>query len=118
MAQHLAPQVREFVIGASAKPRTVSVSFIDVLESGELLTGTPTVTEQTTTALTLGSKAVNTTTLTIDGVSNVAGQAVTFTVDGTNAVADTTYNILIYCGTNSTPAQVLPGKVRMRAVSA
>ena len=38
----------------------VAVEFTDHLDSGELLTGTPTVEEITTTDLTLANKALNT----------------------------------------------------------
>ena len=60
--------------------RNVAVDFLGLLDDGELLTGTPTVVEVTTTDLTLASKAVNATALTINGVDCIAGQAVTFKV--------------------------------------
>lgn len=93
----------------------VSVDMRGVLDSGELLTGTPTVLEVTTTDLTLSSKAVNSTTLTINGNTCVAGQAVTFRVAG--GVAGTDYVISITVGTNATPAQTRIVKVRLRVVA-
>jgi hypothetical protein len=59
-----------------------AVSFASQLDSGETLTGMPTVTEQTTSDLTLGSKAVNTGILTIDGRTVAIGNAVQFSVSG------------------------------------
>ena len=94
--------------------RNHAVSFIGMLDSGELLTGTPTVVEVTTTALTLGSKAVNTATLTINGVSNVAGQAVQYSCTTATAGA---YVIRITCATNATPAQTVSASVRLNVVS-
>lgn len=104
----LAPQVHEMT---TTETRLVSVGFINKLESGELLTGTPTVAEETTSDLTITNKAVNTSTLTIDGVSHAAGQAVQFLVTG--VVAGTLYSIDILCGTDATPAQTLNGEVRI-----
>ncbi len=62
------------------------------LRSGELFTGTPTVTELTTSDLTIDNVAVSTSELTIDGVAVPAGQAITFRASG--HVAGTTYRIL------------------------
>ena len=59
----------------------VAIDYQDHLDTGELLTGTPTVTEASGT-LTLGSKAVNTAALTILGRSVAIGQAVQFTAAG------------------------------------
>ena len=93
----------------------VSVDMRGVLDSGELLTGTPTVVEVTTSDLTLSSKAVNSTTLTINGNTCVVGQAVTFRVAG--GVAGTDYVINITAGSNATPAQTRIVKVRLRVVA-
>ncbi len=85
--------------------RVVAVSFQGKLDSGELLTGTPTIVEVTTSALTLANKAVSTVALTIDGVSNAIGEAVQFSVTG--GTAGVTYTINVQVGTDSTPAQTL-----------
>ena len=94
--------------------RIISVSFVNKLSSGELLTGTPTVAEETTSHLTITNAAVNTVALTISGVSVAVGQAVQFLVAASGATADTLYNVDVLCGTDATLAQTLNGEVRIR----
>ncbi len=89
----------------AAEVRVVAVSFQGKLDSGELLTGTPTIVEVTTSDLTLANKAVSTVALTIDGTSNAIGEAVQFSVTG--GTAGVTYTINAQVGTDSTPAQTL-----------
>lgn len=86
--------------------RNVAVDFQDVLDSGELLTGTPTVAEVTTTDLTIASKAINTAALTIDGRAVAIGEAVQFKVSGQLA-ANSPYTIKITVSTTASPAQTL-----------
>ena len=88
-----------------------AVSFQGKLDSGELLTGTPTVVEVTTSDLTLANKAVSTAALTIDGVSNAIGEAVQFSITG--GTAGTTYTINIQVGTDATVAQTLETNVTL-----
>lgn len=94
--------------------RNVSASFVGQLDSGELLTGTPTVTEYTEDAdgvlttssdLTISDIAVNTAALTINGKTVAVGQAVQFKVSG--GTADTNYVLRITAATDATPAQTL-----------
>lgn len=106
-----APQIVQKSSGATITP---AVSFAKQLRSGELLTGTPTVVEQTTSALTLDNKAKNTATLTLEGESVIANQAVQFRVAG--GTAGNTYSILVTCGTDATPAQTLEILVRLEVV--
>lgn len=83
-----------------------SISYVNHLNSGELLTGTPTVVEVTTSDLTLGNKIVSTTAYT-DKETNesvAAGQAVQFTV--TTATAGL-YRIRVTATTDSTPARTI-----------
>lgn len=80
----------------------VSVNYNQWLDSGELLTGTPTVVEVTTSALTLGSKAVNTTALVVLGRNVAVGEAVQFTV--TTATTGV-YTIRITASTDASPAR-------------
>ena len=80
-----------------------SVSFVDKLSVGELLTGTPTVT--TAAGLTLSSKAISTADEVIDGITYLAGQLVKF--HAADGVAGTVYTIDVLCSTDSSPAQVL-----------
>lgn len=79
------------------------------LDVGELLTGTPTITELTdgvaSSDLSFSNQAVNTAALTINGQSVAAGQAVQFKVSG--GVNGQTYTIRITVATNATPAQTL-----------
>ena len=87
--------------------RLIRFDFTDDLDDGASLTGTPTVAEVTTTALTLASKAVNTTTY-VDsdtGATVAVGKAVQFTCAG--GVAGTTYRVRITVSTDSTPTETL-----------
>lgn len=97
-----APQVPCLIYG---EVRNGKFSFANKLDTGELLTGTPTITEISTTDLTLASVAVSTGELTINGVAVAAGEAVTFKVTG--FAANKQYRLLFECGTDSTPAQTL-----------
>lgn len=84
----------------------ISVNYTDHLDSGESLTGTPTVAEVTTTDLTLASKAVNSSTyVEADTGDTVAvGAAVQFTAKGGTA-ANSPYTIRITVSTDATPAR-------------
>lgn len=95
--------------------RNVAVSFVGKLDSGELLTGTPTTAEVTTTDLTFSNQAVNTAALTINDKTVPIGMAVQFKVIG--GVALSTYEITVVCGTDATPAQTLYGNVSMAVVA-
>jgi len=99
----------------ASEVRVAAVSFQGKLDSGELLTGTPTVVEVTTSDLTLGDKAVSTTALTIDGTSNAIGEAVVFSITG--GTAGTAYTIKVTCGTDSTPAQTLITNVTLEVTA-
>ena len=89
----------------------MSVSFADKLSTGELLTGTPTVTEETTSDLTITNKAVSTAILTIDGKSVAAGAAVQYSASGFQH--GITYRIDSLCNSDSIPAQVLNRESRV-----
>lgn len=108
-----APELPAMSVG---EDRLAAVSFAGKLDSGVLLTGTPTVTEATGT-LTLSSKAVSTGNLTINNETVLTGQAVQFLVDAGNATAGTVYTIRIACATDSTPAETVRGRVRVRVVA-
>jgi len=92
--------------------RNVAISFAGVVDVGELLTGTPTIVEVTTTDLTLSNKVVSTAQLTINGKKVLIGEAVQFKVLG--GTADTNYGIRITVGTDSTPTQTLIITLRLR----
>lgn len=93
----------------------VAIDLRGLLDSGELFQGTPTITEVTTTDLTLSNKAINGSSLVINGQTCVAGQAVTFRVSG--GVAGSEYAINITATTNATPAQTRLVKIRLRVVA-
>lgn len=112
---HTAPQ-RPSVPEGSV--RNFIVTFSIPLDSGELLTGTPTVVDSSPNSpeeLTITNKVVNTAILTLDNgdgstTSVPIGEAVQFSVSGMLA-ATGSYTINITVGTDATPAQTLPGKV-------
>lgn len=88
-----------------------AVSFVGQLDSGESLSGTPTVEEQDTSDLTITSKKVSTSALTINDQSVAAGKAVQFTVRG-QLVANTPYTIKITVTTDGSPNQTKIGFVK------
>jgi len=101
--------------------RNAAVSFSDMLDVGELLTGTPTILEVANTGspntdLTLANKAVSTTELTINDKTVPIGEAVQFNVVG-GTVANSPYSITITVDTDATPAQVLIGTVVLTVIA-
>ena len=101
--RNTAPEIPVLAVGET---RNFAVSFVQILDEGESLTGTPTVAEQTTSDLTISSKVVNTAALTIDGKTVPIGHAVQFRISG-QVVASSPYTIKITVGTDATPAQTL-----------
>lgn len=100
-----APQIHEM---STSETRAVAVSMVGKLDGGETLTGTPTVTEVSTTEMTLASKAVNTAALSINGATVAIGNAIQFTV-----VCPTPghYSVRVECGTSE--SQTIDGLVRV-----
>lgn len=80
--------------------RGAAVSFSGCLETGETLTGTPTVTGHAD--LTLGSVAISSGVLDINGVSVPAGEAVTFSVSGGDAGQKYTITVVVTTSTGQT----------------
>ena len=80
-----------------------AVDFGPWLDSGEKLTGTPTVAEVTTTDLTINTVAVSTSPLTIldEGVS--IGEAVQWLVSGQQS--STSYRLRVTATTDASPAR-------------
>lgn len=113
MGQNTATHVPVLTPGET---RLFSVSFDDVLDEGELLSGTPTVAEQTTADLTIANKAVSTAALVILGETIAIGRAAQFKVSG-QLVASSPYTIKVTCGTDSSPAQTLEGYVKFRVAN-
>ena len=87
--------------------RLIRFDLTDDLEAGASLSGTPTVSEVTTTDLTLANKAVNTSTYVDDltGETIAVGKAVQFTCAGGSA--GTTYRVRVTVSTDSTPTETL-----------
>lgn len=86
------------------------------LDTGRLLTGTPTVVvlsidPATATTLTLANKTVNAGTITINGRSCLAGEAVQFTGNSPLNNDGTVYVVKITATDDGTPAQTLIGFV-------
>lgn len=63
----------------------LAVDLRGLLDTGETCTGTPTIVEVTTSALTISAKVVNTAALTINGQTVAIGEAVTCRVAGGTA---------------------------------
>lgn len=99
----------------AGETRNISVRFSELLDSGEALTGTPTILEQTTSDLTISSKVVSTAITVINGVSTPIGEAVQCSILG--GTAGTTYDIQIVAASDSTPAQSIYGNIRLKVVA-
>jgi len=100
-AIHLPRERYTWKVGSTRTPR---LSYDEVLETSELLTGTPTVVEVTTSDLTIDNKAVSTAALTIKNEAIAAGRALTFRVSG-HGVTNAPYTLTITASTDATPAQ-------------
>lgn len=87
-----------------AEVRNLAVDFSDKLDTGEELTGTPTVTA-TPAGLTIASQAVSVASLTILGTTVASGLAVTCSVS--SGAAGKRYTLTVQCGTDATVAQTL-----------
>ena len=113
MPVNLSPQRHTISRGETVN---VAVSMIGLLDPGELLTGTPTVLEVTTSDLTLGSKVVNTTAITVNDVLNIVGQVVRFTAAPISTALGS-YVVTITCGTNATPPQTRKANIKLTVVA-
>jgi hypothetical protein len=105
VSKNTAVKQPEFPVGSV---QLFSISFVGQLDSGEKLTGTPLVTEQTTSDLTITNKVVSTAALVIDGQTVAIGKAVQCLVSGFQ-VANSPYTIKVQCDTDSSPAQTKIG---------
>ncbi len=97
-------QLEQLPVISEGDTETVAIDYTDWLDSGELLTGTPTIVEVTTSDLTLASKAVSTGSLTILGRTVATGAAVQCSVSG-QLEATGTYTLAITVSTDATPAR-------------
>ncbi len=89
----------------------VAVDFTSILEGGDLLTGTPTVTDGAG-VLTLSSKAVSTEQLSINGTDVSAAKAVTFTAAGGTSPTDYTVTVNVSTTGGFTRERLLVIQVR------
>lgn len=102
-----APQIRRVHVDET---RVVSVDFTGKLDSGELLTGTPSISEDSTSDFAISNPQVSTTALTINNTSVAAGMAVQFQVDANPGVS----GIRVLDITVSTDAgQTLVGRIKI-----
>jgi hypothetical protein len=101
-----APQVREV---STNEVRIISADFKGKLDEGELLTGTPTITEVSTDHLTLSSKQVSTVELVVNQRRCAIGEVAQFKVDASGAAPGTTYEVDIICGTDR--GQTIDGRI-------
>lgn len=108
-----APQLPVALVGETLLG---ACSFVRMLDSGELLTGTPTVEEVGSADLTIASETVNNGALVVNGETAAVGQAVQWAMSG--QVAGTRYTLRITCATDSVPAQTRVGLVTFRAAAA
>ncbi|PCI54141.1 MAG: hypothetical protein COB36_10645 [Alphaproteobacteria bacterium] len=98
-----APEVHSLSLNET---RNVAVSMVGKLDSGETLTGTPTIAEVDTSDLTLTNKAVSTKKLTINGEEINASLALQFTVSSS---AKGNYTVNLKCSTDG--SQIIDGDV-------
>ena len=83
----------------ASETRTISIDYTDKLDSGEALTGTPSVSEVTTSDLTITSPQLNSGELTINGSTVAAAKAVQCQVAA--GTSGTTYQLLVQVSTDS-----------------
>lgn len=107
-----APQIPCFVEGET---RNGKASFASKLDAGELLTGTPTITEIGTTDLTFANVALSTAVQLINGIEVAAAAAVNWKVTG--FIANKAYRLLITGNTTAVPAQTLRGIARFTVMA-
>jgi hypothetical protein len=90
------------------------VDLQDQLDTGELITGTPTATEVTSSDLTIDNVAFNTASMTVKKRTVAIGKGVKFRIQG--GTAKTQYTIMVTATTDSTPAQTLKRFVRFNCI--
>jgi hypothetical protein len=105
--------VRRISAGAT---RTVKVDCSLWLDGDALLTGTPSVDEVTTTALTISNKSINTSVVTINKQRVAIGKAVLFVVTMPANGAGTTYRVRVTPTSDDSPANSEPIDLFLRCV--
>ena len=84
----------------ASETRTISINYTDKLDTGEALTGTPTVTEVSTSDLTISGAQLNSGELTINGETVAASKAVQCQVAGGSS--GSTYSLSVTVSTDAT----------------
>jgi len=102
----MAVTLQQIPVVSEGGTRNAAVNFQELLDSGELLTGTPTVVEQTTSDLTISNVSVSTAQLEILGDTVAIGEAVQYTFSGQLA-SQGSYKVRVTATTDATPAQTL-----------
>lgn len=92
--------------------RIVSLDFYGKLDSGELLTGTPTVTEEDTSDLVISGETINSSLVIVNNAERNAGYVAQFKVSAGTATVGATYDISVVCNTDA--GQVLEGIVQVK----
>ena len=103
------------VVKHSGDNRVYTFDCRELLADGETVTGTPTVThttEHATSTLTIGTPAVNTTSVTVDGATIGVGQAVQVRISGGTSMADHTLECTI--ATSGSNTVVTKGIMKVR----
>ena len=100
---------------SAGSTRIVRVNCTHDLDDGSSLVGVPTVTEVTTTGLTLSNKKVNEAEYTdaYTGEVIAVGKAIQFTVSSLTAGS---YRIRVSCPTDSSPAETLVYDLKLSVV--
>ncbi len=96
----------------AGETRNVAVDMSGKLQTGELLTGTPTVVEWGSSALTISSPGLNLEDQVIAGKIALVNRAVVFTVAG--GVSGTLYTIRITAVSDADAAQTLIEEIQIR----
>ena len=94
--------------------RLISVDMRGKLDSGEVLSGTPTVEADSGSGLVLSSKLVNSAAITVNSRDVSIGEAVQFKADATAAVPGDWY-VDITCGTDA--GQTVAGRIKIAVVN-
>lgn len=103
--------VKNYTTKRAGETRNILVDLSDKLDTDELLSGTATVVEVLTSALTIASVALSEE-RTVNGAIVPASTGVSFSVSG--GVARTDYTIRITVSTDATPAQLLIQDIRLQ----
>ena len=106
--------IRKVCTKDASEERNIAIDLRGKLEVDELLIGTPTVEEITTSDLSLSNEAVSSSELTIEDDLVPVGQAVQFKVTG--GVAGKRYKIRVTVNTNANPAQTLIENIKLRVI--